>query len=70
MTNFKKLNLLYEDLVISHCQYKKYDIWKTGPDIGATAPLSGYKRRRLYMSGACMRDYRVRLFSVHLFHIV
>ena len=52
MTNLKKLNLLYENLDISHCQYKKCDIWKTGPDIGATAPLSGYKRRHLYVSGA------------------
>ena len=28
---------------------------------GRIAPLSGYKRRRLYMSGAYIRDYRVRL---------
>ena len=52
MTNLKRLNLLYENLVISPCQYKK-----TGP---------GYKRRRLYMSGAYMRDYRVNTFFVSI----
>ena len=68
--NFSKLGPITKDLCIYYICFKKIAFFmllltvnKRNVILGALVPLSGYKRRRLYMSGAYMRDYRVHYMN-------